>query len=337
LLYHYTSEQGLLGIIGNNNIRATHIRFLNDWTELREAFTEKYVQILVDSFRVGLPKHFDENARRIMDGMLSERNNAKILDIIESPKSTNETFVCCFTASAGTSRQPGEDPGDRLSQWRGYSHSEQGFSLGFDEDLLRKRIELDNPHAKAALLRCVYGNEERTLFFKELGNAASIRFNALRASNEPVPGSFITVRPNASEEYRKLNYYFSKSLSGATAAFFTKAAQIKHIGFREECEWRVVFQARRDALFPVDKTGKHLEIVKFRDGQFGRTPFIEIPLGLTEPETSPLRRIVVGPGTHKDDVKRSVELLLLSHGIQVRPDKEKGVEIATSLIPYRSG
>jgi hypothetical protein len=46
LLYHYTSEQGLLGIIGNDNIRATHIRFLNDSTEFREAFTEKYVRIL---------------------------------------------------------------------------------------------------------------------------------------------------------------------------------------------------------------------------------------------------------------------------------------------------
>jgi len=118
---------------------------------------------------------------------------------------------------------------------------------------------------------------------------------------------------------------------------FHNGRSIKHNGFREEFEWRVIFQVARDALFAIDKKGKPNSL-KFRDVQFGRTPFIEIPLDLAKPERSPLRRIVVGPGTHKEDVKRWVELFLLSRGIQVmRPDTGEGVEIATSLIPYRSG
>jgi hypothetical protein len=44
-------------------------------------------------------------------------------------------------------------------------------------------------------------------------------------------------------------------------------------------------------------------LTKFRKGQFGETPYLEIPLGLAKPESSPLRRIVVGPSSHKDDIK----------------------------------
>ena len=76
--------------------------------------------------------------------------------------------------------------------------------------------------------------------------------------------------------------------------------------------------------------------VKFRKGQFGQTPFMEIPLSLAKPEVSSLRRIVVGPGPHKEDIKHSVELLLQKHGVRVRrPDINDGVEVAISLIPYR--
>src|SRR5271167_1835242 len=33
ILYHYTSMRGLLSIVETGRIRATHIRYLNDWSE----------------------------------------------------------------------------------------------------------------------------------------------------------------------------------------------------------------------------------------------------------------------------------------------------------------
>ena len=323
LLYHHTSEEGLLGIVENDNIRATHVRFLNDYTEFRQAFKEEYVGALTDAFREGLPEDLDGTARRVVEGMLSERNRSPILGIIEGPTSTYEAFVCSFTALP----QSGGDPGDRLSQWRGYSHGSQGFSLGFDKTLLEKQIQFDNAHAKAGILECIYEDKEKVRFFQDMGRTASARFMELTRSNKPVPSTFQTAMPNPTEEYKKGCYYFLQSLSKATAEFHTKAAQIKDSGFREECEWRIVLQGRRDALSPV---------VKFRKGQFGQTPFIEIPLSLAKPEACSLRRIVVGPGPHKVDIKHSVELLLQKHGIQVRRlDINDGVEVATSLIPFR--
>jgi hypothetical protein len=333
LLYHYTDEAGLSGIIEHDNIWATHVRFLNDWTELREAFREKYVEFLIDSFCEGLPAGLDEDVRRIIDRISAKRNVGKILKIIESPNSPNETFVFCLTGSAEAWQKSAPDPGDRLSQWRAYSHSSQGFSLGFDKKLLGERIELNNRYAKASLLRCIYEEDERTAFFREIGRDASSLFEAQRQSDEPTPAWFHTNKPDASEEYKKLNSYFLSALSKATAEFFAKAAQIKHSGFREEFEWRIIFQAHKDALY---RNPKNPSFVKFRNGHFGRIPYIEIPLSLKEIDKSPLRRIIVGPGARSEDVKHSVELLLLGNGIQVRPpDDAKGVEVSTSQIPYR--
>jgi len=333
LLYHYTTEAGLAGIIGGDNIRATHIRFLNDWMEFREAFTENYGRILLDSFGAGLPRDLPADAQGVISRMLTRRTS-EILAIAAGSESTNETFVCAFTSAA---LPEDNDPGDRLSQWRGYSAGSQGFSLGFDSELLRRRVELNNRSAKATLEQCVYDDAEKRTFFEEIGRLAAARFNELWRENQPVPSWFSTQWTDATEDYKKANAYFLEALSRATSRLFTTAARIKNSGFREEREWRVIFQATRDALAPIEDERGRVEAVKFREGQFGRTPYIEIPLGLSEPEASPLREIVVGPGAYKEEKKTYAELLLLNRGIEVfDPGKGRGVRVVTSSIPYRT-
>jgi hypothetical protein len=333
LLYHYTSEAGLSGIIENDNLRATHVRCLNDWMEFREALNETYVRVLLDSFRAGLPLDLPADTRLVIDGMVSRRA-PEILEVIVGSDSENGTFVCSFTSA---SSQDNSDPGDRLSQWRAYASAAQGFSLGFDKDLVRKRIEIDNPGAKASLQECIYDEAAKVSLFEEMGRAAASRFNEPRLTNSRVPDSFLTIKPDASEEYKRSNYLFLKSLALATANFFTAAARIKHASFSEEREWRVIFQAKKAVLAPRERDGRRIEIVKFRDGQFGPTPYIEIPLGLVAPGTSPLRRIVMSPGVRKEEGRRFIERLLRSRGIEVlAPGTRKGVQISASLIPYRS-
>jgi hypothetical protein len=327
LLYHYTSEAGLQGIVENDNIWATDIHFLNDWTEFGHVFNEKSLGSFVESFLAALPTDIDRDARQItLDGVLSKRNFPILLDIIEGgpphgrPK---EAFICSFTADAIA----GGNPGDRLSQWRGYSRSSQGFSLGFDSAFLKRQIETQNNHddATAELVECIYDDEEKLSLFVDMGRAAAAAFLALRCSGEAVP-KFNTHHPNPSDEYIKTTYYLEKSLTMITPLYYKAAAQVKHKGFAEEHEWRVVFHTFHKSLLPR---------LKHRKGQFGLTPFVELPLGLRKAETCSLRRIVVGPsshvgpGSHQEDTKHSVELLLRKRGID-------GVEVATSLIPYRS-
>jgi len=330
LLYHYTSEAGLLGILESDNIRGTHVRFLNDSTEFKEAFKDEYVSVLVDSFRKDLPEEDDLEAREAIAKFLSQKNYHKILGIIERSDSTSETFICSFTSDGHQTLGVSCDAGDRLSQWRGYSHSSQAFSLGFDEVRLRKQLSvLNGQKARAELSECIYGDEEKTALFMELGHLAALKYRELKDNTDGLPSVLKSIRPNAGEAYQKAMDCVLKSLSDATAYFFTKAARIKHKGFLEEAEWRAIYQAKREVLFPPQEDREMSEIVKFRNGQFGQTPYIEIPLGLRDPETSPLRKVMVGPGPHKEDMKRWVELILLRHGMGKR------VAVGVSGIPYR--
>jgi hypothetical protein len=329
LLYHYTSEAGLRGIIASDQIWATHIRFLNDYTEFRRAFTDKYLKALIEAFRASMRKGIDQTAAMVIDGLLAERNRTSILKIIENSGAINDTFVCSFTSSL----HDGFDPGDRLSQWRGYSHSSQGFSLGFDRELLEKQIAIDNAVVKASVVECIYEDTGPDVaLFREMGRDAALRFNNLWVSGEAVPDSFRTINPAPTEEYKKANYYFLRALSKATAEFFTKAARIKDNGFREEREWRIVVQASNEAFMRKGVT-------KTRKGPFGETPYIEIPLDLASSESSLLRRVVVGPGNNKGEMKRWVEQVLEWHGLRVKGDGaadiDDGVEVSTSTIPYR--
>jgi len=111
---------------------------------------------------------------------------------------------------------------------------------------------------------------------------------------------------------------------------------------------------RRDANIPDFTRSLNAEPCALRIGRpcfqtpssigmanLGPTAYVEIPLGLRKPDTCPLRRIVIGPRTHRgqdiDDIVNSVEMPLQKYGIQVRsPATPNGVEIATSQIPYRS-
>lgn len=328
LLYHYTSDAGFRGIIESDRIWATDIRFLNDYTEFRRAFTDRYLEALIEAFRTAMRKDIDQVAAEVIDGVLAKRNHAYILKVIEDSGERNDTFVCSFTSTL----QDGFDPGDRLSQWRGYSHSSQGLSLGFDRGLLAKQIAIDNPVVKASVVECIYEDTgpDRP-FFEEMGCSAALRFNNLWRSGGAVPDSYPTANPAATEDYKKAGYYFLRALSKATAEFFTNAARIKHYGFREEREWRIVVQASNEARKVV---------IRSRTGPFGNTPYIEVPLDLAKAVSSSLRRVVVGPGNDKVGVKQWVEQSLEDKGLRVKRDGRAnlgdGIEVSVSTIPYRS-
>ena len=82
-------------------------------------------------------------------------------------------------------------------------------------------------------------------------------------------------------------------------------------------------------------------VIRSRTGPFGNTPYIEVPLDLAKAGSSSLRRVVVGPGNDKVDVKQSIERLLEAKGLRVKRGGASnigdGVVVSVSTIPYRSG
>jgi len=112
ILYHYTTQQGLLGIISNQEIWATHTQYLNDIREFRHA-TELARQEL-SSMPV------EESSREYVSHM-----QKALLGEVEAIN----VCVCSFSAQ-----------GDVLSQWRTYGGAASGFAIGFSGEHLREIV-----------------------------------------------------------------------------------------------------------------------------------------------------------------------------------------------------
>lgn len=119
LLWHYTTQEGLLGIIGSEEVWATHILYLNDDEELR--FGLKVV-LEVISQADGQP----------LNAMLVELHNW-LIEVQADLTLFPATFVFSLT-----------EKGDLLSQWRGYTQPGNGFSIGFDSKWLATRAASTN-------------------------------------------------------------------------------------------------------------------------------------------------------------------------------------------------
>jgi hypothetical protein len=103
-LYHYTSVNGLRGIIDSGNIWATHLGFLNDLSEGRAALED-------EAYRARLA----ETDRR-------------------SP---------LFIASFCRHQEPHQQKNGLLSQWRGYAGEGGGYCVVFDEERLDGLVEAE--------------------------------------------------------------------------------------------------------------------------------------------------------------------------------------------------
>ena len=120
ILYHYTTQQGLLGIINDKEIWATHTQYLNDVREFHQA---------------------TELMRKELWSMLNESpvpENAAILRHMQRALGkaieTANVCVCSFSGK-----------GDSLSQWKSYGGGTSGFAIGF------------SVHTCAAWLRSLVG------------------------------------------------------------------------------------------------------------------------------------------------------------------------------------
>ena len=106
-LYHYTSQEGFLGILKTNEIWATNAQYLNDTKEMNYAISLVNDRIYKNN---SIEKHK-------LNGLKEAINDLPGVNIC----------VCSFT-----------EKGDLLSQWRGYGSNGSGMSLGFSGSYLSK-------------------------------------------------------------------------------------------------------------------------------------------------------------------------------------------------------
>lgn len=279
-LYHYTDQNGFMGIFINQELWATKIQYLND---------EKEYSLALELAKSHL-ENLIQGAERQQDRALITKLNYYI-DSIPNIKNMN---ICVSSLT---------ENGDLLSQWRGYSRTLGGYSIGFNELALEPFIRCQG----FELAQCVYEVESQKKLVENMINTVLEEF-----SSEPEPG------------YKMQVYYESAN------EFLERLAKIapllKDSSFAEECEWRVI-------------AGVNFENLEFRSGNSMLTPFCKINLDSRKNRDFDrlIDEIIVGHTPHPELAISATEAFILK---QFPPrngdDYQCPIEVKKSEIPFRN-
>lgn len=135
VLYHYTTQSGLIGIIRGSEIWATHTQYLNDRSEYIHA-----VGLIRDAVNGRLQSERDPVTKAVL---------AEIIARISDDLASINVCVCSFS-----------EDGDSLSQWRAYGEPMAGYAVGFDCEFLQTRGEKQ----QFILAPCLYNPSEQGEF-----------------------------------------------------------------------------------------------------------------------------------------------------------------------------
>src|SRR5580704_1767642 len=115
-LYHYATGSTLIEMIGSGEMWSTQLGCLNDASEVVYP-----IELLHAKAKKHLAASTVPEVTTLLERIVSGLAKSSIL--------TEGRFVACFS-----------EDGDDLSQWRGYSGGEGGYSLEFDSQHLRKGL-----------------------------------------------------------------------------------------------------------------------------------------------------------------------------------------------------
>ena len=153
---HYTTQEGLMGIIDSEKIWATNIKFLNDEQECQHALD--LIKAIVPTSKIKEVHRHHEVFKQFSSELESG------LDLIDDYLAQH---IFTFSFSQET---------DLLSQWRGYCSENNGFCLVFNIDEIFEQIKSEfekkeeYEHDNVYLKTCIYEKEDKEKEIKEVLN-----------------------------------------------------------------------------------------------------------------------------------------------------------------------
>lgn len=274
-LFHYTSYDGLIGILKSKNMWLTDYLHLNDEMELKD-------------FKLWL--NYDMVGRH--ERYMADTKGENLLQMYQHPKDSQkwknhndftnmQAFQSWLNLGFGQEKYASfigsfSENGNLLSQWRGYCPYGNGVSLGFLPNQLHECAKSE----KMLFGKCVYSEKEkRELASKVMDRVISYcRDKGLQSENiNPFDdgGFFSELEP----------------------ALLTVASLVKHESFAEECEWRVVRPAEKLESVPL---------VEYRRGKSTLVPYVDFKLPLHSSGKVYVNEIFVGPTPNEDLAMRSL-------------------------------
>lgn len=280
LLYHYTDQIGFIGIIDSKKLWATKIQYLNDSEELYLSF-----QYAKDILQTQL--FFAKN----------DNNKATIKRLIANLKNITHINICVCSLSAN---------GDLLSQWRGYSKTQGGYSIGFDFT----ELEILAKKSGYMLKKCIYNEGEQRKLIEETVMETLEKFSTYK---EPHSDS-----PEFTSD--SVEYFNNKMVSIAPL--------FKSETFSEEEEWRL-----------ISIGGISLEKLSFRPSISMLIPYHALEFRRDFWEI--IKLVIVGHTPHADLAINSTDSFLykniiLNKDLISENHSSHNINIIKSKIPYRN-
>lgn len=350
LLYHYTSQAGLQGIVNSGVIWATNILYLNDSKELLNA---------IDVARWGLNHVFEHYTLSKKETEFLHQIDDRFHKLEKYKITKSNVFVCSFSESP-----------DELSQWRGYCPDGNGYSIGFDFNSgLLDRVK----GMGYKLEKCVYAKDALE---KDPLNDEVYRENEVTLLLK----SFLEKFREGPYQGNNFDGQIKNLLDAFDEEFLQLAVKVKHPAFKDEEEWRLFFVSKKlndeeewfdgdlletsftlrqnDSIFEknyldMEVATENLKAPKilYRPGKSMLIPCIEVNLRddsgfLNIPE------VWVGPTPHPALAQSSVRNFLISKGVYAygyqfpslpdflidEEDKNKKTipDVNNSEVPYRN-
>jgi Protein of unknown function (DUF2971) len=209
LIYQYTNDAGLRGILDSGKIWLTNIFKLNDPSELTHGFSHATEILKNESANSPIQREF---ARRVEEFYRSG-------DI--------QKVVRIFSASFSKD-------GDDLGQWRAYADNGRGYALGFKPERIVEAFQTGGTERQNKRTHPItYCDSQLTELQRKLSDAADSHLLAL--SNAALHDSI------RNECLNRLCGWFSQNAMLASLYF-------KHVAYRNEKEFRLIHIDPRNEL-----------------------------------------------------------------------------------------
>jgi len=291
VLYHYTTADGLKGIIENDELWATSAYYLNDPTEIMYGYQ------LIDEALEAWRKKANPPENCMAGGLVYKLQRQFGHDYLKLNIIT-PVYLTCFCE---------ED--NLLSQWRAYSQS-GGYSIGFHV-LSEGTVYGLKPEPSVYSARCVkveYDRGEQLRRITEL-----LDFLVPVVDDPEVTEAIRSLDPLAPDVFGWLSRTIAEILMDESVAF-------KNPAFAVEKEWRLVVRSR-ELLKQGTDDGDHTNLpICFRTARGQLTPYVRlIPSGTAFPITGdgqklPIQSVHCGPVGDRVSTAMAVNRLLDRYG-----------------------